>query len=146
MRLIAYGSLCCYLALSAAVHAQTRAPKMPSTLTIESLTGKDTFNAYCAPCHGQSGAGDGPVAVALRAVPADLRRLSAKRGSFPRDEIVAFVTGDGRPISAHGTSDMPIWGAIFRSLDPMDARVKIRLQNVVNYVESLQQPAANRGR
>ena len=51
---------------------------------------------------------------------------------------MAFVTGSGRPIAAHGSSDMPIWGAIFRSLDPSDTRVKIRLQNVVDYVESLQ--------
>ena len=136
--------LACALVLShtAAPLAQTRAPKVAPSLTIDSLTGKDTFDAYCAPCHGRSGAGDGPVAPVLRAVPADLRDLSARRGGFPREEVVTFVTGDGRPLSAHGTSDMPIWGAIFRGLDPLDARVKVRLQNVVDYVESLQQPAS----
>jgi hypothetical protein len=51
---------------------------------------------------------------------------------------VTFVTGDGRPLAAHGTTDMPIWGAIFRGLDPSDARVKVRLENVVEYVQSLQ--------
>jgi mono/diheme cytochrome c family protein len=139
-------SMCCLLLLSPAVVAQTRVPKEAPTLTIESLAGKDTFDAYCAPCHGRSGAGDGPVAPVLRAIPADLRTLAITRGSFPREDIVAFVTGDGRPIAAHGTSDMPIWGATFRGLDSSDARVRVRLQNVVDYLESLQQPIASRVR
>jgi mono/diheme cytochrome c family protein len=118
--------------------AQTRPPQTPDPLTIASLTGKDTFDAYCAPCHGRSGKGDGPVGAALRTPPADLRLLTSRHGSFPRDEIVAYVTGSGRPIAAHGSSDMPIWGVIFRGLDPSDTRVKVRLRNVVDYIESLQ--------
>ncbi len=118
--------------------AQPRQPLTPPVLTIDSMAGKDTFEAYCAPCHGRGGAGDGPVGQALRTPPADLRTLTARRGAFPRHEIVAFVGGAGRPIAAHGTSDMPIWGAIFRGLDPSDARVKVRLENVVDYLESLQ--------
>jgi mono/diheme cytochrome c family protein len=116
---------------------QTSRSPVPEVLTIESLTGKDTFLAYCAPCHGREGAGDGPVAPALRIPPGDLRVLSAKKG-FAREAVVAFVTGTGRPIAAHGTSEMPIWGFIFRGLDPSDARVNVRLQNVVDYIESLQ--------
>ena len=126
------------LVCGATAVAQTQPARTPGVLTIASLTGRDTFEAYCAPCHGRGGAGDGPVGPVLRTPPADLRRLSATRGNFPREDIVAFVTGTGRPIAAHGTSDMPIWGLIFRSLDPSDARVKVRLQNVVEYVESLQ--------
>jgi mono/diheme cytochrome c family protein len=141
MRSIACGVVCALLSLGVEVLAQTRTPQTPPVLTIDSLAGKDTFNAYCAPCHGRSGAGDGPLAPVLRAVPADLRSLSSRRGYYPREDIVAFVTGDGRPIAAHGTTDMPIWGAVFRSLDPSDARVKVRLRNVVDYVESLQQLA-----
>jgi mono/diheme cytochrome c family protein len=129
------------LAASGAVaDAQRQSPAPSGALTIESLTGKDTFDAYCATCHGRGGAGNGPLVPVLRTMPADLRLLSSKRGFFPRDEVVAFVTGTGRPIVAHGTSDMPIWGAIFRALDPSDARVKVRIKNVVDYVESLQQP------
>lgn len=145
-RLVACGLTWCILSLSVAVLGQTRTPKVQPSLTIDSLAGKDTFDAYCAPCHGRSGAGDGPVAPVLRAVPSDLRSLSSRRGSFPHEEIVAFVTGDGRPIAAHGTSDMPTWGAIFRSLDPSDVRIRVRLRNVVDYVESLQQPVASPGR
>jgi mono/diheme cytochrome c family protein len=138
MRLILVGLSALGLTMSASGLAQTRSPRPPGVLTIDSLAGKDTFDAYCAPCHGRSGAGDGPVAPVLRTPPADLRTLASRRGSFPKEEIVAFVTGSGRTIAAHGSSDMPIWGAIFRGLDPSDTRVKIRLQNVVDYVESLQ--------
>jgi len=126
------------MVLAIPVTAQERASGAGRPLTIDSLAGKDTFNAYCAPCHGRTGSGDGPIAPVLRTPPADLRMLMKTRGFFPRDEVVTFVTGLGRPIAAHGTSDMPVWGAIFSSLDPSDPRVKVRLRNVVDYLESLQ--------
>ena len=44
----------------------------------------------------------------------------------------------GQPLLAHGSSDMPVWGPIFRALDPSDARVARRVDNIVEYVESLQ--------
>jgi hypothetical protein len=66
--------------------------------------------------------------------------LSATRGFFPRAEILAFLDGTGRPIAANGTTDMPIWGPLFMHLDPSNPRVKVRLQNVVDYLASLQQP------
>jgi mono/diheme cytochrome c family protein len=140
MRFIAFGIGVLSLTIAAAAGEQTTGSKPSGALTIASLTGKDTFDAYCAPCHGRSGIGDGPVASILRTPPGDLTQLASARGTFPRDEVVAFVTGAGRPIVAHGTSDMPIWGLIFRSLDPSDVRVKLRLKNVVDYVESLQRP------
>jgi len=139
MRLVAIGIGVLSLTVAASAR-QATSPKPSSALTITSLTGKDSFDAYCAPCHGRGGTGDGPVAPILRTPPGDLTRLTLARGSFPRDEVVAFVTGEGRPIVAHGTSDMPIWGLIFRGLDPSDTRVKIRLQNVVDYLESIQRP------
>ena len=140
MRLIAIGLGVLSLTMAASAREQAAGSKQPGTLTIASLTGKDTFDAYCAPCHGRTGKGDGPVAPILRTPPADLTQLARARGAFPGDEVVAFVTGAGRPIVAHGTSDMPIWGLIFRSLDTSDVRNKVRLKNVVDYVESLQQP------
>jgi mono/diheme cytochrome c family protein len=122
----------------ASAAAQRRGQPLPETLTIASLEGKDTFDAYCATCHGRMGDGNGPVAPVLRQSPADLRTLSRRYRMFPRQMIVDFVTGSGREITAHGTSDMPVWGPVFRSLDPSDARVKLRITNVVDYLESLQ--------
>jgi mono/diheme cytochrome c family protein len=124
------------LAFAAAVEA-SGPQRRPRDLTTESLTGRDTFEAYCAPCHGRRGAGDGPVAKAIRTRPPDLRRLSDRYGFFPRDLVVAYVAGADRTVAAHGT-DMPGWGFLFRTIDPSDTHVRVRLRNVVEFVESLQ--------
>jgi mono/diheme cytochrome c family protein len=111
-------------------------------LVIESVAGKDNFDRYCAPCHGRDGRGAGPVSSALRTQPADLTSLARRNdGHFPHDRVVAFVTGTGRDVAAHGSADMPVWGPIFRGLDPSDDRVRQRIDNVVTFIESLQVPS-----
>ena len=118
------------------VHAQQIPP-----ILIESLAGRDSFQQYCAPCHGTSGRGDGPVASALRARPADLTTLARRNGgAFPGDRVRDFVTGTGRTLAAHGTTEMPIWGQMFRAFES-DARVRERMVNLVTYIESLQAPS-----
>jgi len=103
-----------------------------------SLYGRDNFEFFCAPCHGLQGRGDGPIAAALKTPPADLTKLATKNGGvYPRQQVEEFVT-NGRPVPAHGTTAMPVWGPTFRSLEPSDALVKQRIANVVQYVESLQ--------
>ena len=120
--------------------AQTARSTTP--LALESLTGRDSFDRYCAACHGADGRGAGPVASSLKTRPADLTTLSERNGgSFPRERIASFVEGTGRPLPAHGTNDMPVWGSTFRGLESSDARVKVRLTNFVAYVESLQRPS-----
>jgi len=80
------------------------------------------------------------VASALLAGPADLTILARRNGgAFPRDRVRDFVVGSGRPLTAHGTSEMPVWGAIFRTFES-DARVRERIANLVSYVESIQAP------
>ena len=111
----------------------------PPRLVIESMTGEDSFMFYCAPCHGLAGKGDGPVGPSLKTPPPDLTLLTRRRGgTFPRPEVIAFVTGVSDKLPTHGPSDMPVWGPIFRALDPSDARVKIRIENIVNFIESIQ--------
>ena len=111
-------------------------------LGLESLAGRESFQFYCAPCHGTDGRGNGPTAAALTTRPADLTSLARRNdGQFPRDRVRAVVTGAGRPLPAHGSSEMPVWGPIFRALDPSDARVTRRVDNIVGFVESLQAPS-----
>jgi hypothetical protein len=109
-------------------------------LVIDSLYGPDVFKFYCAPCHGHDGKGGGPVAVALKSRPPDLTEIARRNGGiFPKSRVEAFVTIGGVNRSpAHGTADMPVWGPTFRSLDPSDARVKVRIANLVAYIESIQ--------
>lgn len=119
--------------------AQTARPARPP-LVINSLTGPDLFAFYCATCHGRDGRGNGPVAAALRVPPPDLTLLARQHGGrFPKPRVEAFVSiGEGLLSPAHGTSEMPVWGPIFRGLDPSDALVTIRIANLVAYVESIQ--------
>src|SRR5581483_5665903 len=97
------------------------------------------FRLYCASCHGQDGRGHGPVATALRTPPADLTMMSVhNKGAFPRARVTATLRGqDGAP--AHGSEDMPVWGPIFKGLDPSDVRVNVRIANLITYLESIQQ-------
>jgi mono/diheme cytochrome c family protein len=118
------------------VHAQ-RVDVTPS-LVHPSMHGRDIYNFYCATCHGPTGIGNGPVAAALTKPPADLTKLSRSNGGrFPRERVEAYVT-HGAVVPAHGSSDMPLWGPIFRALEPSDTRATIRIRNVVDYVQSLQ--------
>ena len=117
-------------------------PSQTPPILIQSLAGRDSFELYCSPCHGRTGRGDGPVAPALRSQPTDLTRLTQRnRGVYPAEGVRAFVTGVGRPIAAHGTTDMPVWGPLFRAFES-DIRVRERIANVVTYIESLQQKPA----
>jgi mono/diheme cytochrome c family protein len=93
---------------------------------------------YCAPCHGETGKGDGPVASALKARPADVTQLARKNGGlYPAEQVSAFVTGTGRTLPSHGPAEMPVWGPTFRAFES-DARVRERIKNLVAFVGSLQ--------
>jgi mono/diheme cytochrome c family protein len=109
-------------------------------LAIKSLDGRDLFQFYCASCHGRTGVGDGPVARALKSAPADLTGLARRNGGvFPGDVARAAIAGS-RPAAppAHGPGDMPVWGPIFRALDPNDIQVAVRIDNLVGFIESIQ--------
>lgn len=104
-----------------------------------SLTGGDLFQFYCATCHGRDGKGSGPVAAALKIPPPDLTLLARRNGgTFPQPQVEAFVENDGRPIPSHGSTDMPVWGPVFRGLDPSDTLAKIRITNLVEHLRSIQ--------
>ena len=108
-------------------------------LLIPSMAGGDIFRFYCASCHGREGKGDGPVASALNRRPPDLTTIARRNGGrFPTDRVEGFVTGNREPTVAHGSADMPVWGPIFQALDPQDRMNRIRIENVVAYIESIQ--------
>lgn len=128
------------LAIAAAAASQTTGSRLPQ-LVPPSLTGHDLYDFYCASCHGRDGRGAGPVAPALRSAPTNLTQLALHNGGvFPQARVQAYVTNDaGIRTAAHGTSEMPVWGPIFRSLDPSDTMVRIRIGNIVAYLESIQE-------
>ena len=143
MKLIFCGSVMAGFVITCAVafaQGQTPSQQTPPILS-ESLAGRDSFALYCAPCHGSGGRGDGPVASALRTRPANLTTLTQRNdGAFPRDRVRDFVTGSGRQLPAHGTTEMPVWGPMFRAFES-DARARERIENLLTHIESLQLPS-----
>ena len=130
-------SLFCIALMPAATAAQATGPA-PLPLVPESMRGADLFRLYCATCHGRDGRGHGPVAGSLRAVPPDLTNIATRNsGLFPRARVETSITG-GEGMPAHGSADMPVWGPIFKGLDNSDARVRVRIANLVAYIESVQ--------
>jgi mono/diheme cytochrome c family protein len=113
--------------------------KVPAPYS-EPGSGAQMWKDYCASCHGATGAGDGPAADILKTPPKDLSLLARQNnGKFPAEHFVSILRfGSGG--HAHGTSDMPFWGPLFRSLDSQqETHVKLRIHNLSEYVESLQQ-------
>lgn len=112
--------------------------KVPITQS-NSTSGKQMFADYCAPCHGLSGKGDGPAASALKAAPVDLTQLAKKNGGkYPGDHVMT-VLRQGSPNASHGNTDMPVWGPLFKSLNPSAPElVDQRVRNLSRYIESLQ--------
>ena len=101
------------------------------------VAGSLSFRGYCAACHGIDGRGAGPAAAALKVAPPDLTQLSARHGGrFPMTDVTRTIGGDDIPI-AHGSREMPMWGAMFRSVEDRGI-AGLRLRNLVVYLESIQ--------
>jgi mono/diheme cytochrome c family protein len=103
-------------------------------------SGKKTYMEYCASCHGENGKGPGPAASALKTPPSDLTTLAKRHaGKFPED-YVSEIVRLGKPIQAHGSSDMPVWGPIFNARDKFnEVTVKQRIKNLCAYLTTLQE-------
>jgi mono/diheme cytochrome c family protein len=137
-------------AIAAAAAAGTRQTndlprqQLPPILN-ESLAGSDSFDRYCAACHGIKARGDGPVASQLKTRPPDLTQLARRNGgTFPASRVSAYVNGTGRPLPTHGPAEMPVWGPTFRAFEK-DIRVRERIKNLVLYLASIQVPSSAPG-
>jgi mono/diheme cytochrome c family protein len=107
---------------------------------IYSVRGPDLFRAHCAACHGPDGKGGGPVAVSLKAKPADLTILAKNNGGrFPTERVQKFISGDDSSLLSHGSREMPVWGPIFHQIEEDQDYGGVRLQNLIKYLETIQQ-------
>jgi mono/diheme cytochrome c family protein len=91
--------------MSAAAKAQEEDP----TATTPPRSAEAVFELYCAPCHGEDGRGNGPLAFGLSMSPPDLTTLTIRNhGNFPRERLARLI--DGRDdIKAHTEErEMPV--------------------------------------
>jgi mono/diheme cytochrome c family protein len=136
--------MCSLVVLTGSVGVTGQDPQTTGSVVrpqaIKSLDGRDLFVVYCASCHGRTGVGDGPVVPALKVPPPDLTTLAKRNGGvFPGAHVGVLLSGPRRAaLPAHGSDDMPVWGPIFRALDPSDAQAAMRVANLVLYLESIQ--------
>ena len=140
-RLLGVFALGMSLLIGTGLSAQTKsaAQKQYEEL-IYSVRGPDLFRAHCAPCHGPEGKGNGPVAPALKTKPADLTALAKNNGGkFPSERVSKFISGDEPSLVAHGSREMPIWGPIFHQIEEDQDFGNVRLQNLIKYLETIQQ-------
>lgn len=108
----------------------------------EQYSGEETFQRFCASCHGESGQGDGPVAAGLKISVPDLTMLAERYGDeFPDSALRKII--DGREIViVHGTRYMPVWGYEFWLEEGADEaaqrNVDTIVENLIDYLESIQ--------
>lgn len=123
------------LPVLAAAQEVKREPARP----IASAEGVDSYNAYCAVCHGKDGKGQGPAASALKAAVPDITTLAKRNGGkFASTTVENMILGKDKMAPAHGNADMPIWGPIFRGVSSSDDMAKLRVANLVKYIEGMQ--------
>jgi mono/diheme cytochrome c family protein len=118
----------------------------PSPTAETIAQGKADFDKHCAPCHSESGKGNGPELKVIPGIkPKDLTTIAAQNGGvFPYREVEDTI--DGRKlIPGHQRYDMPFWGVNFQRqgqefTPASEARARQRIDAIVNYVATLQQP------
>lgn len=126
------------LACAASAQVQT-ASENATASTADAASGKETYTQYCASCHGDNLKGAGPAASALKTPPADLTTLAKRHGGKFPYEYVAGVVRFGKPISAHGSPDMPVWGPIFSMVDFHEVAIRQRIRNLCEFLASAQE-------
>jgi mono/diheme cytochrome c family protein len=134
------------LAISVSVMAAAQAPRPAAQPDLyKSTDGQELYKFYCANCHGMDAKGR-PATPGMRSPSADLTQLAARNGGvFPRDRVITVIKHGSPATPAHGPKNMPVWGAIFRSMQPSDTLVDIRIENLVRYLESLQESRSRLG-
>lgn len=113
--------------------------QQPATPSDSVSSGRILYHQMCASCHGEDARGHGPVARELKTPPSDLTVLAKRQGGkFPYDDVL-MVLLVGTNVPAHGSSDMPIWGPIFKTVDKNDKRLVLeRIKYLSDYLASIQ--------
>jgi mono/diheme cytochrome c family protein len=128
-------------------YLSTPAPAPRQSPSAEDIAqGRSDFNKHCAPCHSESGKGNGPELKVIPGIkPKDLTIIAARNGGvFPYRDVEDTI--DGRKlVPGHKRFDMPFWGVNFQQQGQeftpgSEAKAKKRIDAIVDYIATLQQP------
>jgi hypothetical protein len=145
---VAIAMACCVLSVAPALARDdepTPTPQAQPSLTPEQLAqGKTDFIKHCAPCHSESGKGNGPEVKVIPGIkPSDLTLISRNNGGvFPYQQVADTI--DGRKgVPSHKRFDMPFWGVNFQQegkefTPASEAQARLRIDAVVSYIATLQ--------
>ena len=105
-----------------------------SALAADVAAGKAKYDMFCASCHGPTGKGDGPVAVAIKPPPRDFSEGAFKfdtddSGEAGSDEDLENVIANGAA-KYGGNMMMAPWGGTMTDDD---------IANVIAFIRSLKQ-------
>lgn len=105
------------LAQDTPVAASTPSPAaaVPPAVGPDAVTGQSSYTQNCAPCHGTTGAGDGPSAAGLGVPPATLGKYETVAGMSLNDLFLVAKNGRmDRMMPPWGTrlTDQEIWDTI----------------------------------
>jgi len=113
-----------------------------SAQAIDEYAGVETFQRFCASCHGAAGTGDGPVSAAIPIPVPDLTRLEQRDGASFDEDVLRRIIDGREAVIFHGTRYMPVWGYEFwveEGADPeAEDRVDTIVRNLVDYIRSIQ--------
>jgi mono/diheme cytochrome c family protein len=80
----------------------------------------------CAACHGAQRGRDGQKKPVLSRLTPDLTGLAARNsGEFPTDSVARVSDGRGFEMLAHGSLDVPVWGALERRSQVANAQARV---------------------
>ena len=126
---------------SSALRAASSADRDQSGVAHGLAAGRVTFRQFCAPCHGADGKGRGPASGLLYKPPANLTQIRFRHGGlFPHDALASLLLAPTRDsVSPALPEQMMLWGPVFLSMDGEPSRARTRVENLLTFLESLQE-------
>ena len=115
----------------------------------ENFDAASLYLSNCAPCHGISGDGGGPLAGSLKSKVPPLNNLADRYSEayFPERFLTEVIDGRKNMLS-HGKREMPIWGKQFGLMNGMqtksgaavtnNAAARQKIEALVDYILSIQ--------
>ena len=91
------------------------------------------------------GKGIGLITEWLKIKPPDLTRISIPEGGkFPLARVQRIISGEANITAGHGTREMPVWGPVFSQVSRDQDWGRMRVYNLANFIEKMQDPQIDR--